>query len=486
MQARAAALVASFIFIAGCWTDAAPTDLEAVPDPVVAAAAPAPPPPTPPPTIENAFSCGTVGEVGYVPVARDMQLFPLPTGTFPNAVCNDGTPAILYFRPGRGAGLTHWLIELEGGGGCRTAQECADRYCSDATNFGRQQMGSADYIATVPWMAATGIQSITIGSPYFDYNHVFVHYCSSDGWAGNSTLATGTALAPPAHTAPVTFSTRFNGNAILNAVIRVLRQDGAVLPPFTLTGTPIPMPDLDDATGNVVIAGGSAGGIGVELQLDRTVTNLIANHNPALPLPFYSGMIDSAFAPQLQGLGFQFTDVCLTLGACDWRSYINANAPYYPKLTDASCTAMHAGTNQAFRCSDPTHVVRNHITTPMFLRQGENDSLLSDHYQNREKLATSPAATATMTVAEFEGLVRVQAEGVPTWNAIAEEPPGRIPGVFAPDCPTHDPLRSSPAFLMTSIGGWTWGQIWDNWRNLASPRVEVSDPAIPGTASICF
>ena len=474
------ALFTAVTALAGCWLDGTPAGVSAGPEPGAAV-----PPPPPPATIENALSCATLGAVGFPRPGPDMQLFALPTATFPGALCNDGSPAILYFRPGRGAGLGHWLIELEGGGGCRTAQECADRYCSVNTNFGRQHMGSADYVASVPAMAATGIQSITVG-PYLDYNHVFLHYCSSDGWAGNSSSTTGTALDPPTHTSPVTFSTRFNGNAILAAAIRVLRRDGAVLPPFTLGGGGIVvMPDLDDATGNVVIAGGSAGGMGVERQLDRTVAGLIANHNPSLPLPFYSGMIDSAFAPALEGLGFQFTDPCTTAGACDWPSFIAATGSYYPKLSDASCVAMHPAAD-AFRCDDPSHLVRNHLTTPFFLRQGETDSLLSDNYQNRDKIATSPTAAAAMTVTEFEGLVRQQAELLPFWNLIAEEPPGRLPGGFVPDCPRHDPLRNNAAFFLTSIGTWTWGQVWDNWRNLTAPGREVSDPAIPGTASTCF
>jgi len=36
----------------------------------------------------------------------------------PNAVCNDGSPAVYYFRPGYGSGSSVFTIYLEGGGVC--------------------------------------------------------------------------------------------------------------------------------------------------------------------------------------------------------------------------------------------------------------------------------------------------------------------------------------------------------------------------------
>lgn len=439
------------------------------------------------PMIEAALPPGKVGVVGYPRRGRDLQLFVLPRLAFPTALCNDGTSPILYFRPGVGIGTDHWLIELEGGGGCRTAQECADRYWANGTNFGRQLMGSQDYRTNVPNMAATGIQSIDpASSPYGNYNHVFVHYCSSDGWAGNSTATVGTALVPPAHASEVTFSTRFNGNAILDAVLRALRRDGAILPAFTLAGSASVMPDLDDASGNVVIAGGSAGGIGVELQLDRIVATLTASHNPARSLPFYTGMIDSAFPPSFERLGFQLTGVCGSV-PCDWKGYVEATASYYPMLSDESCTTMHSAPTDAFRCVDASHVVRNHITTPMFIRQGETDSLLSRLYVDAQ-FAISPSATAAMTTDDFEDRVRAQAEQIPVWNLTAEERPTKIPGAFVPDCIDHDPLRDDAAFFQTTIGTWTWATTWASWRASSAPvvNVNVTEPAIPSTFSTCY
>jgi hypothetical protein len=314
---------------------------------------------------------------------------------------------------------------------------------------------------------------------------VFIHYCSSDIWSGIAPAQDGTSYMPPFFVVEKTFTIRFEGHSILQAAIGLLRKDGVTPLTFTLEGNNVAMPDLDDATGTVVIAGGSAGGSGVERQLDRVVQQLIANHNPDKTLPFYAGFIDSAFAPKLEGLGFQLTSPCTDDNRCDWRGYVEDTQGYYPHTTDTSCAAMHP--TELYKCTDTSHLVRNHLTTPFFIRQGQTDSLLSSKYENEWKLATSPASTATapMTVDEFASQVRAQARTIPTWNSIAEEPPGKLPGSFVPLCSTHDPLRDRAALFDTTIDGWTWGQVWANWLTTsATPRRIIGDPAI-GVVSVC-
>jgi len=308
------------------------------------------------PGIKQAVSCGdpgggppgVVGEVGLPPSGTDLQEYVIPTSVFPDALCNDGSAAVMYFAPGSSAGS--WLIELEGGGSCRDAQDCANRWCSVGTNFGRQNMSSTDLQnRKVTGLKANGLQSTARG-PFATYNHVFIHYCSSDGWAGTSPSVVGTAN-DPANGGPVTFSTRFNGNAILAAAIQVLRQVGATLPG---------MPDLDLADGDVVIAGGSAGRAGVIFQLDRTVDGLrrnnIADSNPNYTMPHYSGLIDSAFPPQLSTLSYQLTAECSS-SACTWEDYVDATEPYYSHVTDDSCETYHAARGTDYECLDLTHLV---------------------------------------------------------------------------------------------------------------------------------
>lgn len=431
--------------------------------------------------IESVIGCATSG--GLPASGTDLQVYRIPGSIYTDAKCNDDSDSILYFRPGRGAGLSHWLIELEGGGACRTAQECADRFCQmQAFNSaGHEHMSSNEYLAQRQSIAATGVQSLTQG-PFEDYNHVFIHYCSSDIWSGTAVTQIGTASAPPDHTTDVTFSTRFAGDAILRAAIRVLRRDGVPPLVFTLDGASLTLPDLDDATGNVILAGGSAGGFGVIRQLDRVVADLVANHNPNRTRPFYAGFIDSAFPPTVEGLGFQFTDPCTQGSACTWKGYVEGTDSYYSHVTDDSCLTSHP--IPSWKCNDTTHVIRNHITTPIFIRQGETDALLSKIYREKNLLATDPSATMTMPVGDFETLVRAQAGTIAYWSTSSEEVPLAPPGGFVPDCPKHDPLHDDAAFFTTTIDGLTWGQVWQAWISRTTPRLLVGDASL-GFTSVC-
>src|ERR1700690_3198481 len=44
------------------------------------------------------------------------------------AVCNDGTPAVYYFKRGSGADAAHWIIHFQGGGWCSNGPTCMLRW----------------------------------------------------------------------------------------------------------------------------------------------------------------------------------------------------------------------------------------------------------------------------------------------------------------------------------------------------------------------
>ena len=63
----------------------------------VAAQQPDPPPRIP--TIDKVLSCGRTAIAGSLADGTDLQRFTFSPGEFPNALCNDGSPAIFYYRP---------------------------------------------------------------------------------------------------------------------------------------------------------------------------------------------------------------------------------------------------------------------------------------------------------------------------------------------------------------------------------------------------
>ncbi len=88
--------------------------------------------------IGQALPCGTVGSAGGLGGSTDLQRFTVDTKRFPEAVCNDGSPAVFYIgRYTKDEDRNKWLIFLQGGGSCGNAQACAQRWCSIDTNWTR-------------------------------------------------------------------------------------------------------------------------------------------------------------------------------------------------------------------------------------------------------------------------------------------------------------------------------------------------------------
>jgi hypothetical protein len=439
---------------------------------------------------------------GYIPPGRTvanatseyLKGFPLDTSVYPDAICNDGSPASIYYRPGTDTG--NWLIELEGGGGCSTPDECARRYCAqdsqgNSSNFGAALMGSGLYPHTP---LGRGIQSSNSSypdsmNPFLAYNKVLIHYCSSDAWTGMSASATGTATSDPTGGSPyvaadgsVSFATPFNGDAILFDALRALRRDGMTLPTYNLGGVSWTMPDLDQATGFVVIAGGSAGGVGVTFQLDRIVDYLNGKHVKGTSAT-YVGLIDSAFPPYVQGLSYDLTQPCVTDGACTYADFIESNKPYFDTRSDESCTNMHS-TSDAYLCDDHTHVIHHHTTSPFFIRESQQNWLANRTYY-QAGLARLSTPTVKMTSNDFQVLTAAQGEQALSWGTTAEE--SHTVGAFIPNCTIHDPLHDPWAMFTTTLSippiGYEWQNVFNSWLSGGSSPTILVDAT--GTNSSC-
>lgn len=157
----------------------------------------------------------------------------------PLAVCNDGTPGRYVLRKGVGGGARRWIVFLEGGGHCATAEECSERYQKS-----RSRMSSAG-LSNGQEVSLGGIASASpeVNPDFYDANLVFIEYCSSD-WhsgdrAGNSSLPTSRLER-----------WHFRGRAIVRAVIEDLARQG-----------------LGQAQ-ELLLAGSSAGAAGVAALAD--------------------------------------------------------------------------------------------------------------------------------------------------------------------------------------------------------------------------
>lgn len=160
--------------------------------------------------------------------------------------CNDGSQAGFYLRKSQGS--RRWVVFFEGGWHCYDTKSCRARWLNS-----RQLMTSAQWPDT---RNVGGILSPSpVENPYWhNANHVYVPYCSSDSWSGT-------------RTEPETRDgLRFMGSLIVRQVIADLIPLGLGHPQGT----------------DLLMAGSSAGGLGVMLNLDKVREFLQVNKSKFL------------------------------------------------------------------------------------------------------------------------------------------------------------------------------------------------------------
>ncbi len=438
----ASALAGSLLAACG-GVDTAGSDVDAGTDLVDAA-----PDAAPAASIADVLDCGTPASAGGLANGTELQRVDIDLVAFPSARCNDGTGAMYFFRPATSAaGRNRWVVQLQGGGTCSQPDTCAQRWCSVDTNFGMTQMTAT--LAPMRGTVGDGIlrQGGALGepNPVGDWNHVFVRYCSSDGWSGAAGPVDVDAHHPVTG-APVRFRIEFNGSHIVDAVIATLRRDGGAPPAYTIAGGSVDLPDLDDAT-MVLLAGASAGSSGVAHNADRLREALLV-HNPALAM---WALHDSGTTPALTDLDFSTTTVCRDFGLCDYQAYTVATTPrLWSGRSDASCQTWHAANDPAnlFRCGDNDHVAQHHVVTPMMVRMGQSDELISGNFV--EMMFTVPGR-GLMTRALFAEGVRARMTTLPQSVGTAEETALAPAPRFSPPCMRHETISSDENVFGVSV-----------------------------------
>jgi hypothetical protein len=392
--------------------------------------------------IGDVLDCGTPASAGGLAGGTDLQRVDLDVAAFPMARCNDGTAATFFFRPATtAAGRTRWVVQLQGGGSCKSGVGCAKRWCSVDTNFGMTQMTAT--LAPMRGTIGDGIlrQGGALGepNPVGDWNHVFVRYCSSDEWSGTAGPVDVDTVHPVSG-APVRFRIEFNGAHIVDAVIATLRRNGASPPAYTIGGGSVDLPDLDDAT-LLLFAGASAGSGGVTHNADRLREQLLATNGD---LVFWA-LHDSGTNIPMESVDFSTTTMCRDFALCDYQTFMTSTrAVLWGQRGDASCATWHAANDPAgaFRCEDNDHVALHHVTTPMMVRMGLSDELIAGNAV--ESMFTVPGR-GLITVPLWAELVRARMMALPQASGTAEEPAAQPAPRFAPPCMKHETLSSDAA-----------------------------------------
>ena len=397
---------------AGASTDdaAAPDATAPLPDAGEADASDAGEAPANAPSIQDVLGC-PARENYRLPEGDELHRVTLAS---PGAVCNDGTPALLFVRAATDpARADHWIFHLQGGGSC-AEHDCAERWCASSA-----LMSSMNAPAAVD---ANGIFSRRADNAFAGANHVYVAYCSSDNHAGTS----GEVVIPASEDHDA-FSVRFQGDAIVQAAASALEagvtsDDGEeTLPPLAPGGT-------------IFLTGTSAGCGGVAHQADRLSARWAALGASTL------AVCDSAFAPSLEDFE--------TPAAREYAARLDeGNAALYEirmrtqqLRLDESCVAAERG--EPFRCSTAGHVLSEHVTDPrLFIYQDNGDSLFVTRII--EALGEEPTARRQRQVAAaLEPASRA---------ALARAAGGADVSVYGRTCRTHVGLTQDNRFFAQSV-----------------------------------
>jgi len=436
----------------------------------------------------SGLACTATGGKGLVPAGTDLIKIIVDTSEFPDAVCNDESPAVFFARAGSGTGANRWIIYLPGGGSCTDHDSCAERWCKAGTNFSSDKMSSLNM--------PTGIQGHGIfnanapTNAFGNWNAVYVHHCSSDAFAGsNSNLSFTTTVAIQSEPAGYNYMIDFQGSNIVEAVVRTLRGDGVPLVQYDSDDDDIDdttMPNLDDAE-VVLLAGSGIGNQGVNHHADRLGQYLCENHVSYDSLTEscddldFRAVFDAGVTPSTETLDWGTTTYEQIL-LDRWDAPNGYMLPIWGARVDQSCVDFHGGSE--WRCADAVHVLHNHIETPFFAREDMQDS---------NGLPWRFGSDLDFAVLVHHGLSRLA-----YLDHLAEEgsyrsgnPPLTKPGVFGPQCGDHVALRDGGPFARVKItipgrGSFSFHDVLVNWLDGTVPQgVLVDVPTAPGNLSGC-
>jgi uncharacterized protein (TIGR03437 family) len=397
----------------------------------------------------------------HVPKGTDLVKVTLNA---PEAVCNDGSPAIMYVRrsvagarDSMGPVDNKWIIHNQEGGACNDYAQCLERWCG--TGFYDASKMSSKYAPAT--MGGAGIFSRVPSNEFGNYNQVYIYYCSSDLWTGRksgSVLSDGTK----------SFQAEFKGARIIDAVFDALRTGLN-----DTQGRPL-LPPLNNAT-HVYFTGSSAGSAGARMNADRIGAVVKAR----MPNAVYAVLSDAGLngnSDGVSGLAIGDPNDPYTVQQMAFHTKI---AQAWDALYDESCMQLNAA--RPWICSDSVYITQNHITSPVFNRTDLLDS---------NKIKDFETATLYKTRAEF---ARASHDEMTQFTRLRDLSPERAqvtkaPGAYAPNCGIHITL-DGPSFFSkhVTLGGTRlsfYDVLW-NWVSAnggptialtAKPPVTPADP----------
>ncbi len=425
--------------------------------------------------------------------------------------CFDGTYPAIYVDLANPPS-DDWMFSMAGGGSCRMqegavpgvsddANECTAKYENEAGEMGTSRLK--------PMKDLEGIHSpdATINPVFAGYNRVRIQKCSFDRFNGRATYED---VVGDYEGVTVEFDAYQQGFRIIRDTMDFLLS-GITYDTWSwdaargkVVAESESLPALLDAE-KVLIVAHSGGAHGLMNNLDYIASGLDsrgvnadvrglldANYRASLeneaafatdaygvPLAggLYSGHTEGVSLATATGVAVPFAYDAQAYFTDENERHVYAHEIWNTKL-DQSCLASHASTGDDWRCQDRYHVLHNHISTPMFIRQDMSDPG-SSHNSDDEGFSVEwgdwhesgdPSVCGwfgdfpcppRMSIDEYEDRLREQSDTffnqyVSPWEPAAVdgsidylEPPTLY--IWMPDCAKHAGAFKNGPFFNTSL-----------------------------------
>lgn len=320
-----------------------------------------------------------------------------------NTTCNDGTPAGYFLK--KSPGSKRWIVYLEGGWYCHSRASCDKRYASPMR----------DLMSSTNWPSKKRGSGILSPDPeenpnWWNANHVYVPYCSSDIWSGNASK----------HETGKSFS--FLGTRIIDKVIELLLPQGLY------------------RARHLLLAGSSAGGIGVMLNLDRVATKLAQLGSKV----HVRGLTDSGWYRSDNPL--QKVTCKTNPSECSPSKVIEQGSSYWEGVVPQTCADKY-GESYKWKCYFGENIYPT-LSSPLFVFQWLYDMT-----------AVVGSATGQHTGINDQVINLILALGKMYKHSFRST---HVHAVFTPACLSHTILTRSD-WLKVHIKGYTLSDTLECW-----------------------
>ena len=261
-----------------------------------------------------------------------LDLVLLPESEYKTQRCLDGSPFGYYLRrSSSNENSRKWIFYLEGGGLCVEPIDCKIRQNSD--------QGSSSFWDSTHIPKNSELQDILSDNPeenphFYDYNHVFLKYCSGDTWTGSRDSFDNLGFW-------------FSGHTNIEATINHLNKTQ----------------NLDMAT-HFLLVGSSAGGIGVFNNADYFLEKWISQSTVFRAAPvsgFYFPGTLYLYPEFILDIEIPFNNIAST--------YITS---WFGSALDESC-ARNTPRLQQHKCWDASYLYQ-FVDTRLFMIENRYDS----------------------------------------------------------------------------------------------------------------